>query len=135
MNVVIETTVNMPLSKTWHAWVTPEDIKCWNFANDDWCCPNAEIDFKEGGQFNYRMAAKDNSMAFDFSGEFSKIIAFEAINFTLNDGRTVSVEFIETDNGTTVKETFQTEDESTLEQQKQGWKMILNNFKKHVENK
>ncbi|MDO6426679.1 SRPBCC domain-containing protein [Thalassotalea sp. 1_MG-2023] len=135
MNVVIEATVNKPLSTTWQAWVTPEDIKCWNFANDDWCCPNAEIDFKEGGQFNYRMTAKDNSMAFDFSGKFSKIIAFNTINFTLNDGRSVSVEFIEKGDDTTVKETFQTEDESTLEQQKHGWQMILNNFKKHVESK
>lgn len=81
------------------------------------------------------MMAKDNSMAFDFSGKFTKITPFKAIHFTLNDGRSVTVDFIETTNGTIVKERFQTEDENSFAQQKQGWQMILNNFKKHVEKK
>ncbi|WP_278403703.1 SRPBCC domain-containing protein [Pseudoalteromonas ruthenica] len=72
---------------------------------------------------------------FDFEGTFTKIKSNESIHFELDDNRVVIVEFIETINGVKVVETFEAEDENSAEQQKQGWQSILNNFKKHVENK
>ena len=65
MEIAIETIVDAPIERVWEAWVTPADITQWNFASDDWCCPNATIDLAAGGKFNYRMEAKDGSMGFD----------------------------------------------------------------------
>jgi uncharacterized protein YndB with AHSA1/START domain len=135
MKIAIETEVKAPLAVVWNAWVTPKDIINWNFAIDDWRCPEAEIKLEVGGKFNYRMEAKDGSTGFDFEGTFTEIIPDKFIHFELEDNREVTVEFKETANGVRVIETFEAEDENSAEQQKQGWQSILNNFKKHVERK
>ena len=51
MEISIETTVNAPIEEIWAAWITPDDIKKWNFASDDWWCLEAKIDFKIEGRF------------------------------------------------------------------------------------
>jgi uncharacterized protein YndB with AHSA1/START domain len=135
MKISIETEVNSTPAAVWDAWVTPEDITNWNFAIDEWCCPNAEINLEVGGKFNYRMEAKDGSMGFDFEGEFTEVNPLKEIRYKLEDDRKVNVEFIETESGVKVVETFDAEDENSAEQQKQGWLGILSNFKKHVESK
>lgn len=135
MNISIETTVKSTLTQAWNAWVTPDDITAWNFASEDWACPKAEINLSVGGQFSYRMEAKDGSMGFDFEGEFVAVEPNKSIRYKLEDHREVLIEFIEVDGGVKVVETFEAEDENTAEQQRTGWLCILNNFKKHVENK
>jgi uncharacterized protein YndB with AHSA1/START domain len=134
MKITIEIEVNASLSKVWNAWVTPYDITYWNFASDDWCCPAAQIDLQIGQKFNYRMEAKDGSMGFDFEGEFTQIALHHLIIYKLADEREVSVEFVQTDDGVKVIESFEPEDENSAELQRQGWFSILTNFKKHVEN-
>ena len=133
MEISIETTVNAPIERVWSAWITPDDIKNWNFASEDWCCPNARIDFTVGGKFSYRMEATDGSMGFDFEGRFTTINTKRHIEYALGDGRKVSITFSKTDEGIRVVETFEAEDEHAASQQKQGWQSILDNFKKHVE--
>ncbi|NND01018.1 MAG: ATPase [Gammaproteobacteria bacterium] len=135
MMISIETEVKASQAVVWDAWVTPEDITSWNFATDEWCCPRADINLKVGGKFNYRMEAKDGSMGFDFEGTFTRIESNDSLHFELDDNRIVIVDFIETDQGVRVVETFDAEAENSAEQQKQGWQSILNNFKKHVESK
>ena len=135
MRISIETEVNAPLEMVWYAWVTPSDITLWNFATDEWCCPRAELNLEVGGSFNYRMEAKDGSAGFDFEGEFTEITPYKSIHYKLEDDRVVKVQFIETENGVRVIETFEAEHENSAEQQRQGWLSILNNFKKHVERK
>src|SRR2546430_10453819 len=34
--ISIETTVNAPVEDVWRAWTTPDDIKQWNTASEDW---------------------------------------------------------------------------------------------------
>ena len=133
MEITIQTTINASLEKVWKSWITPDDIKHWNFAIDEWCCPDAKIDFTVGGKFNYRMEAKDGSMGFDFEGKLTAIEENKSIEFVLEDKRKVNVRFSETEQGILVSETFEAEDENSAEQQKQGWQSILNNFKRHVE--
>lgn len=135
MIITIQTTVNAPIEKVWDAWVTPDDIMLWNFASEDWSCPKATVDLREGNGFNYRMEAKDGSMGFDFEGTFTEIAEHEKIEYSLEDDRKVLVAFSETEGGVLVTETFEAEDEHSGEQQRQGWQAILNNFKKHVEEK
>ena len=135
MKIRIATQILAPLDTVWNAWVTPSDISEWNFASDDWCCPSAELDPKSGGQFSYRMEARDGSVGFDFEGTFNKVVPKELIQFEIGDGRQVLVEFLEMGNGVKVVETFEAEDSHLADQQKQGWQSILDNFKRHVESK
>ena len=133
MEISIETTVKAPIEAVWSAWITPDDIEKWNFASEDWFCPEARIDLTVDGRFSYRMEAKDGSMGFDFEGTFTAIHIHERIEYSLDDDRKVSITFSETDDGIRVVESFDTEDEHSAEQQRQGWQSILDNFKKHVE--
>ena len=133
MKIRVQTEVAAPPYNVWNAWVTPEHITKWNFAIDEWCCPSAELDLKAGGRFKYRMEARDGSIGFDFEGVFTKVTPQNSLHFELGDDRLVTIEFMQTANGTLVTETFEAEDENSAEQQKQGWQSILNNFKKYVE--
>ena len=134
MKVTIETTVKAPIDKVWSAWTTPEDIKQWNAASDDWHTTQSSVDLREGGAFSSRMEAKDGSFGFDFAGIYTKVVPNELLEFTFGD-RAAKVEFLNGENGVLVRETFDAETEHPIEMQRQGWQAILNNFAKHVEAK
>lgn len=104
----------------------------WNNASEDWHSPHAENDLREGGQFNTRMEAKDGSMGFDFSGTYAKVVPHKYIEYTLGDGRNVSIKFTPKDKGTFIEETFDAEGQHSEEMQREGWQAILNNFKKYA---
>jgi uncharacterized protein YndB with AHSA1/START domain len=111
---------------------TRHDIKQWNAASDDWHTTKSAVDLRVGGAFSARMEAKDGSMGFDFAGTYTKVVEHKLIEVSFGD-RVLLVEFIAGQDGITVRETFDTESTHSVEQQRQGWQAILNNFKKHVE--
>jgi uncharacterized protein YndB with AHSA1/START domain len=131
--ITVEAGINADLEKVWKCWTSPEDIICWNQASDDWHCPSAENNLVAGGSFNYRMAAKDESFAFDFEGIYDQVIPMQLITYTMPDGRKVRIEFSDDGATTKVKESFEAESENPVEMQQMGWQMILNNFKAHTE--
>ena len=135
MKIKIETIVYADPATVWAAWTTPDDISQWNAASDDWHTPRSSNDLRVGGQFSYRMEAKDGSMGFDFAGIYTKVVEQTLIEYTLGDARTVAVEFVPAGDSVKVIETFEAEDENSVEMQRQGWQNILNNFKRHVESK
>ena len=132
MKITVETKVAAPIEKVWHAWTTPEDIKQWNAASDDWHTTKATADLRVGGAFSSRMEARDGSMGFDFAGTFTHVEEHKLIESTFGD-RTLLVEFLSGKDGVTVRETFDAETTNPVEQQRQGWQAILDNFAKHVE--
>jgi Activator of Hsp90 ATPase homolog 1-like protein len=66
MKITVETNV-APIEQVWSAYKTPEYIKKWNAASDDWHTTAASVDLREGGKFSSHMEAKDGSMGFDFA--------------------------------------------------------------------
>ena len=132
MKITVEVTIAAPIEDVWRAWITPDDIKQWNSASDDWHTTHASVDLRVGGAFSSRMEAKDGSMGFDFAGTYTKVEHHELIECSLGD-RVLVVEFIGGADGVTVRETFDAEDTFSIEQQRGGWQAILNNFAKHVE--
>lgn len=132
--ITIQTTINAPIEKVWEYWNSPEHIPGWAFASDDWEAPYAENDLKVGGKFKTTMAAKDKSASFDFTGTYTQVDENQRIEYTIDDGRKVSVRFESLGNNETkVTETFDPENENSEEMQRDGWQSILNNFKKYVE--
>ena len=132
--IVVETIVNAPVEQVWHAYTTPEDIKQWNAASDDWHTTTASVDLREGGAFSSRMEAKDGSMGFDFAGTYTKIEVNKLIEYAFGD-RKAKVEFIPGQNGVVVRVTFDAETTHPIEMQRSGWESILKNFTRHVEAK
>lgn len=133
-NITVETVVKAPIAEVWEKWTKPEHIMKWNAASDDWHTPKATNDVREGGKFSSTMAAKDGSMSFDFGGVYTKVEKHKRIDYTIGDGRKVSVIFTDGKDGVLITETFEMENENPREMQREGWQSILNNFKKYVEN-
>lgn len=131
--ISVHTTVNANIEKTWNLWNTPEHITKWNSASPDWHTPKAENDLREGGNFSYRMEAKDGSFGFDFGGIYDQVKSNEKICYTLGDGRKVEVSFIDKNGTTEITEIFEAEDVNPIELQRSGWQAILDNFKKYAE--
>ena len=134
MNLIkVESIINAPISKVWASWTIVDHVKNWNFASSDWHCPNATNYLVVGGEFHYTMSAKDNSMSFDFWGTYEKIEIEKGIEIVLGDGRKMKVTFESSDAGTIITEEFEPEQENSAEMQEAGWQMILDNFRKYVE--
>ena len=132
MNITVESIVRAPLAQVWSAYTTPDDIKQWNTASEDWHTTESTVDLRVGGVFSSRMEAKDGSFGFDFAGTYTRIVPHELSEYAFG-GRTGVVEFISGAAGVNVRVTFEAESENPEEMQRQGWQAILNNFAKHVE--
>jgi uncharacterized protein YndB with AHSA1/START domain len=133
MKITIEATANASIDDVWRAWTTPEDIKQWNAASDDWHTTASSVDLRVGGKFSSRMEAKDGSMGFDFAGTHTAVVPRQLLELSLVGDRTVRIEFSESPNGVTIRETFDAEPTHSIEQQRDGWQAILNRFVRHVE--
>src|ERR1700749_60956 len=92
-SITIENVVKAPAQKVWDYWTGPEHITRWNNASDDWHTPFAENDLRPGGRFLSRMEAKDGSFGFDFRGIYDTVTPKERLEYTLGDGRKVTVAF------------------------------------------
>jgi uncharacterized protein YndB with AHSA1/START domain len=131
--IKVESIINAPIRKVWDYWTNEAHITHWNFASSDWHCPTATNNLVVGSEFHYTMAAKDNSMSFDFWGTYKKVEFETLIEIVLGDGRQMSVTFGITDTGIRITEFFEPEQVNPVEMQQAGWQMILDNFKKYVE--
>jgi uncharacterized protein YndB with AHSA1/START domain len=132
-NITINTLVNARIDKVWVAWTEPQHITRWNYASEDWHCPAAENDVRPGGKLKWTMAAKDNSITFDFEGTYTHIEPNHTIEYVVADGRHVKITFRQEEDGIRVTETFEAESLHPVEMQKAGWQAILENFRKHTE--
>ena len=131
--ITVQTTVAKPQHETWHYYTEAEHVINWNFASEDWHCPAAVNDLREGGEFKITMAAKDGSMEFDLEGTYDEIRPETHIAYTLVNGRHVTVDFDEQDASTGVTVSFDPEQGQDTKLQQDGWQAILNNFKAYAE--
>lgn len=132
--ITVETNVAAPVDQVWRAYTSPEDIKQWNAASADWHTTAATVDLRAGGAFSSRMEAKDGSMGFDFAGTYTQVVPNELIEYDFGD-RKARVEFQQLPQGVKVRVTFDAETTFPVDQQRQGWQSILDNFKRHVESR
>lgn len=131
IKITVDTTVNAPVAIVWSAYTSPEDIKQWNTASPDWHTTQAAVDLRVGGAFSSRMEAKDGSFGFDLAGIYTKIVPHELIEYSFGE-RLGVVEFMQGEKSVTVRVTFDAESTHSIDQQREGWQAILNNFAKHV---
>lgn len=132
-SITIKTLVNAPIEKVWKYWTEPQHVENWNSASADWHTTRAENDLRVGGNFVFRMEAKDGSFGFDFGGTYDAIEENKYIEYTMGDGRKVKTSFTKQDNAIKVVEIFDAENTHPIDFQKAGWQAILDNFKKYTE--
>jgi uncharacterized protein YndB with AHSA1/START domain len=135
MKITVETTIISDIAIVWDAWNNPADIIAWNAASEDWHTTASTVDLREGGKFSARMEAKDGRVGFDFEGTYTRVVPHRLIEYRMDDGRQVQVEFATGKDAIVVRETFDAETENSPNMQRQGWQAILDNFARHVEAK
>jgi uncharacterized protein YndB with AHSA1/START domain len=59
VKITVEASIKAPVARVWSAYTTPEDIRQWNIASDDWHTTRATVDLRVGGAFLSRMEARD----------------------------------------------------------------------------
>lgn len=133
MDITVETRVKAPVAQAWAAWNDPRAIEQWNAASPDWHTPRASVDLREGGRLTARMEARDGSEGFDFVATYTRIEPGRLVEYTMDDGRRVRVEFHPSGSDTTVRETFEAENVYPPEMQREGWQAILDHFARYVE--
>lgn len=131
----VEKDVNDNIESVWKAWTHEDEIVHWYFASRDWKCSAAKNNPQVGGEFSYRMEARDGSMGFDFEGVYTDVIPQKMLKFDLSDGRKVEVTFEPAEDRVRIIERFDPDEETDAEMQLGGWQAILNNFAKYVESK
>ena len=133
--ITINIAILKPIQKVWDYFYNPKHIVKWNFTTPNWHCTNADIDFREGGSFDYRLEYKDKSFGYNFAGDIVEIRDKEYVKSILKDGRTIEVYFKEIDENTTeIIEVFEPEQQYSREMQRVGYYAILDRFHKYVEN-
>lgn len=143
MKIEVSVTIHQKKEIVWDSYTKPEHIIHWNFASNDWYCPQATNDLSIWWKLVSTMSAKDQSMSFDFEGEYTNIIPFECIEYTILDmqygdkylekWRKVKTTFIQESDGVKVTTLFDGEDIHSEELQKAWWQAILENFKQYTE--
>ncbi len=89
------------------------------------------VDLQVGGSFSSRMEAKDGSFGFDFAGTYTAVEPCRLLEYSFGE-RSATVQFLQQDAGVTVRVTFAAETMHSMEQQREGWQAILNNFARYV---
>lgn len=132
-NITISVSIKGTIQDVWNKFNQGEHMIHWNFAADDWHCPKAETDLRAGGKLLVTMAAKDGSFAFDITAIYDEVLPNKKVSYTMEDGRTVETSFEQQGDVVHLVETFEAESENSIDMQRTGWQMILDNFKKYCE--
>ena len=133
LKITIEVTIEKKLEQVWNLWNEPEHIMKWNHASEDWHTVRAENELRVGGNYFYRMEAKDGSIGFDCDAVYIEVILIKKLEYIGFGDRTVTIHFQAQGEKTRIIETFDIENENPVELQKTGWQAILNNFRKYAE--
>jgi len=87
----LKRTFNAPVEQLWMAWSTSELVKQW-WGPENYECPEAKIDFRVGGKYNFAMRGPDGKTMWS-GGEYKEIVPNKKIvytdNFTDQDGNVV----------------------------------------------
>lgn len=130
--ISVQVEVKADFKILWVVYTEPSHIVHWNFASDDWCCPTAEVDLRAGGHYSARMEARDGSLGFDFEAIFEEIVPYERIIYRIADGRKVIINFNQDEGSTHLQVIFEAENHHSVDQQRDGWQSILENFKQYI---
>lgn len=130
--IKIEMIIKKPHQLVYQTYFDPKHIVNFNFASEDWYCPQATNNFVVNGRFCYTMSSKNRANTFDFEGTFTSISPFE-VTYVLDDNRLVVVRFEPMRDHTKLTIEFEAELEHDKAIQQAGWYAILNQFKGYVE--
>jgi uncharacterized protein YndB with AHSA1/START domain len=131
----VSVLVDAQIDTVWACWNNPDDILSWYHASPEWTLIHARNELEIGSKFDYGMRAKNGSAGFDFIGTYTQIKLKEFIEYKIDGSeRMVKTAFETKGKKIKITQSFDPENENSIEMQLAGWQAILNNFKKICEN-
>ncbi|GGJ64762.1 MULTISPECIES: SRPBCC domain-containing protein [Alphaproteobacteria] len=131
MKITTEALIDSPIETVWRAFNDPADIVQWD-ASDDWRTTWASNDLQVGGLLKLRIEPRHDGTSFDFAATYTRLEPMRVIEWRTDDDRHVRVEFAETEAGVVVHQTFDAEPTPSVDEQRQDWQGVLDNFARHV---
>jgi len=131
--IMVQCITSASVNKVWKYFSEARHLEKWNFVSNDWHCPHVENDLSINGKFTCILAEKSGTKQLEYSGTYTDIITEKLIKYRLEDGRKVTVVFSKQGYETEIIQTFEAENNISIEDQQMGWQIILNNFKNYCE--
>jgi uncharacterized protein YndB with AHSA1/START domain len=137
----VQRTFDSPRQDVFDAWTSPEVMRRWMGAGQDWTTPEAEVDLRPGGRIRVSMAETGGQPVHTFEGTYLEVAPPERLAFTIDwqgdeaDGviSTVTVEFHEHEGRTTVVLTHTgLASEESRDAHEDGWDKCLANLETRV---
>lgn len=130
-------TLTKPVKATpqrvYQAFLEPTDLTQWHHASEGWTTPWARVDATPGGRLAIRFEDPTGKNSFDLEGVFNELIPDELIDYTMTDGRRVLIHLAPADGGTLITQTFDAEDQMSIDVQRQGWMSLLDQLARYLE--
>lgn len=76
--IELKRAFNVPVEQLWKAWSTAEFIQQWYYPKG-FTCPDAKVDFREGGKFVIACLYPDGKTQEWSGGEYLEIVPYEKI--------------------------------------------------------
>lgn len=132
--IVISRLVDAKRKRIFKALVTPKDIMNYNYADEGWTTPYAEVDLVVDGKFKVGFRSPDGRINFDVVGTYTEIDEPKKLVQRLGDGRRVEYKLDkEHDDHTRITITFDPENINSRDKQALGWTAIMNHLADYVE--
>lgn len=134
--ITIETNITASIDDVWDAFNEPSHILNWD-KSDDWHITQVTNDLKIGGQLILNMEEKNSANRFDVTATYTQLEPKSLIEFSMDDGqirnRMVRMNFLITDIGVMVRQTFDTDLSLSIKEQRLDWQEVQHRFARYVE--
>lgn len=132
MKLTAEANIVAPIGTVWRAFNDPDDIVRWD-ASGDWKIASASNDLRVGGLLKLRMTPRDGGPGSDFTAIYTRIEPNRLLEWRqVDDGRHISVEFIDTGSSVTVRQIFDGDPTIPCDVERADWQGVLDNFARYV---
>lgn len=132
--IQITIKMNAPITTVWDLWTDLEHIKQWAKTMGGWHITNVENDVRDNGAFNFRMESLDGELSFDHKGTYQKVVPYELLSQSLDDGRRTEIAFKTVGKMVQITETFEPQPNDPIDLQQEFCRSVLESFKTYAEN-
>ncbi len=134
--ITIETSIAASINDVWNAFNDPKHILQWD-KSDDWHTTHISNDLRVGGQLLLSMEGKNGATEFDVTATYIQLEPKSLIEFSMDDGqmpnRMVHMQFLITDIGVMVIQTFDIDTALSIDEQRSDWQNVQNRFARYAE--
>ena len=137
IEIILSKEINAPVESVFNAWTQPELIKQWFAPGSVMTVPNARVDLKTGGEYEFHMHNPESNEDFIVAGTYEEISENKKLvfNWKWRDGvdcSQVTIEFKDLGNRTELTLTHRGfSQQEFADKHHQGWMGCLHNLEGH----